>query len=95
MNYSKQYLAELSAKTNFIKDNLEKVLRLAEILKFLNSDPVFKGKLALKVPTSRLLFKHFGVVQTTLSTVWSAGSTCTEKYLFTEFFTYKAWYRWT
>ena len=35
MNYSKQYLAELATKTNFIKDNLEKVLRLAEILKFL------------------------------------------------------------
>lgn len=48
MNYSKQYLAELSIKTNFIKDNLEKVLRLAEILKFLNTDNLFKGKLALK-----------------------------------------------
>ena len=41
MNYSKQYLAELSTKTNFIKDNLEKVLRLAEILKFLNVKPSF------------------------------------------------------
>lgn len=52
MNYSKQYLAELSVKTNFIKDNLEKVLRLAEILKFLNTDDVFKGKLALKGGTA-------------------------------------------
>lgn len=52
MNYSKQYLAELSTKTNFIKDNLEKVLRLAEILKFLNTDNVFKGKLALKGGTA-------------------------------------------
>ena len=52
MNYSKQYLAELSAKTNFIKDNLEKVLRLAEILKFLNTDNLFKGKLALKGGTA-------------------------------------------
>ena len=43
MNYSKQYLAELATKTNFIKDNLEKVLRLAGILKFLNTDDVFKG----------------------------------------------------
>ena len=42
MNYSKQYLVELSDKTNFIKDNLEKVLRLAEILKFLNNDGVMK-----------------------------------------------------
>ena len=52
MNYSKQYLAELSGKTNFIKDNLEKVLRLAEILKFLNTDNLFKGKLALKGGTA-------------------------------------------
>ncbi len=26
MNYTKQYLTELASKTNFIKDNLEKVL---------------------------------------------------------------------
>ena len=35
MNISKQYLVELSYNTNFIRDNLEKVLRLSEILKFL------------------------------------------------------------
>ena len=52
MNYSRQYLAELSTKTDFIKDNLEKVLRLSEILKFLNSDDMFKGKLALKGGTA-------------------------------------------
>ncbi len=52
MNYSKQYLSELSTKTNFLKDNLEKVLRLAEILKFLNTDNVFKGKLAIKGGTA-------------------------------------------
>lgn len=52
MNYSKQYLSELSVKTNFVKDNLEKVLRLSQILKFLNTDNVFKGKLALKGGTA-------------------------------------------
>lgn len=52
MNYTKQYLIELASKTNFIKDNLEKVLRLSEILKFLNSDPYFRGKLALKGGTA-------------------------------------------
>ena len=36
MKFSKQYLNELSLKTNFIKDNIEKVLRLTEILKFIN-----------------------------------------------------------
>ncbi len=52
MNYTKQYLAELASKTNFIKDNLEKVLRLSEILRFLNSDSDFRGKLALKGGTA-------------------------------------------
>ena len=52
MNYTRQYLAELASKTNFIKDNLEKVLRLSEILKFLNNDPDFKDKLALKGGTA-------------------------------------------
>ena len=48
MNFSKQYLIELANQTKFIKDNLEKVLRLAEILKFINNDPILKNKLALK-----------------------------------------------
>lgn len=52
MNYSKQYLSELSIKTNFVKDNLEKVLRLSQILKFLNTDNVFRGRLALKGGTA-------------------------------------------
>ena len=52
MKYSKQYLLELSFKTNFIKDNLEKVLRLSQILNFINSDPFFKNKLALKGGTA-------------------------------------------
>lgn len=52
MNYTKQYLTELASKTNFIKDNLEKVLRLSEILRFLNNEPRLKGKLALKGGTA-------------------------------------------
>ncbi len=52
MNYTKRYLAELASKTNFIKDNLEKVLRLSEILRFLNDDPDLRGKLALKGGTA-------------------------------------------
>lgn len=52
MNYTRQYLTELASKTNFIKDNLEKVLRLSEILRFLNNDPLSKGRLALKRGTA-------------------------------------------
>ena len=52
MKISKEKLIELSNKTNLIKDNLEKVLRLSEILKFLNEDSKLKGKLALKGGTA-------------------------------------------
>ncbi len=52
MEFSRQYLVELATRTNFIRDTLEKVLRLSEILKFLNNDAVFKGKLALKGGTA-------------------------------------------
>ena len=52
MDYSKQHLIELGLKTNFIKDNLEKVLRLDDILKYFNSDEEFKHKLALKGGTA-------------------------------------------
>lgn len=52
MDFSRQYLSKLAQETNFIKDTLEKVLRLAEILKFLNNDVVFIGKMALKGGTA-------------------------------------------
>ena len=35
MEFSRQYLTRLAQESNFIKDTLEKVLRLSEILKFL------------------------------------------------------------
>ena len=52
MEFSRQYLVKIAQETNFIKDTLEKVVRLAEILKFLNNDSIFKGKLALKGGTA-------------------------------------------
>ena len=52
MEFSRQYLTKLAQESNFIKDTLEKVLRLSEILKFLNSDSIFKDKLALKGGTA-------------------------------------------
>ncbi len=52
MEFSKQYLSDLALKTGFIKETLEKVLRLAEVLRFLNSDSVIGGKLALKGGTA-------------------------------------------
>lgn len=52
MEFSKQYLIKLAGETGFIKETLEKVLRLAEILRFINSDRVLGGKLALKGGTA-------------------------------------------
>ncbi len=42
----------MAAQTGFIKETLEKVLRLAEVLRFLNADSVIGGKLALKGGTA-------------------------------------------
>ncbi|MDR0697226.1 MAG: nucleotidyl transferase AbiEii/AbiGii toxin family protein, partial [Christensenellaceae bacterium] len=46
--FTKQYIELLSKETNFLKDNLEKVLRLANILQYINSDCFFKNRLILK-----------------------------------------------
>lgn len=45
MEFSKQLLNELSQRTGFIKDTLEKLLRLVEILHFLNNDSTISFKL--------------------------------------------------
>ena len=51
-DHSKAELAVKAAKCNFIRDTLEKVMRLADILAFINDDPITKGKLALKGGTA-------------------------------------------
>lgn len=50
--YTKEYLIDVASKTNFIKDNLEKVLRLSKILEYINKDDFLKDKLALKGGTA-------------------------------------------
>ena len=35
MNYSKQYINKLSEETNFINSDLEKVVRLLDVLEFI------------------------------------------------------------
>ncbi|MCI1734983.1 MAG: nucleotidyl transferase AbiEii/AbiGii toxin family protein [Bacilli bacterium] len=52
MNYSRPYMTILSEKTGFLKDVLEKSLRLIEILRFLNQNPYFENLLALKGGTA-------------------------------------------
>lgn len=52
MEITRQHLSQLADESKFIRDTLEKVLRLSELLKFLNSDTILKDKLALKGGTA-------------------------------------------
>ncbi len=40
--YTKAELAKKADEMNFVRDTLEKVLRLSDILKYLNSNPLMK-----------------------------------------------------
>ena len=51
-DYSKAELAVKAQECNFIRDTLEKVLRLTDILSFINEDPITMDKLALKGGTA-------------------------------------------
>jgi len=51
MNYSKKYIHELSIKEHFINSNLEKVIRLIEIINYIFNSSL-KHKLVLKGGTA-------------------------------------------
>jgi predicted nucleotidyltransferase component of viral defense system len=51
-NYSKSFLEKMATETGFIRDNLEKVFRLCDILQFLNTDSITKEQLSLKGGTA-------------------------------------------
>lgn len=57
-NYEKRFYADLSEKTLFQKDILEKVHRLISILEYINSNPEIEGMLALKggTPINMIIF---------------------------------------
>lgn len=50
--YTKTQLAEMANEMNFVRDTLEKVLRLSDILNYLNANPMTKDNLALKGGTA-------------------------------------------
>ena len=50
--YTKSELAEKANELNFVRDTLEKVLRLSEILSYLNTNPLTKEHLVLKGGTA-------------------------------------------
>jgi len=51
-NYTKKDLDKIAAETGFIRDNLEKIFRLCEILQYLNEEQLFIDHLALKGGTA-------------------------------------------
>lgn len=51
-SYSKIELSSLAKELNFVRDTLEKVIRLSEILDYINSNPIMKHRLALKGGTA-------------------------------------------
>ena len=51
-NYTLKELTKLTKEVQFNRDTLEKVLRLASILRFLNEDSRVKGKFVLKGGTA-------------------------------------------
>lgn len=51
-NYDKNYIAKRAAELGFIRDTLEKVYRLADVLEYLNTNPLLKDSLALKGGTA-------------------------------------------
>lgn len=50
--YDKKYLSKRAAESGFNRDTYEKVLRLMDVLEFLNQDDLIKGRLALKGGTA-------------------------------------------
>lgn len=50
--YDKSYFDKRARETGFIRDNLEKVYRLIDILEYLNQNPLHKDYLALKGGTA-------------------------------------------
>jgi len=51
-SYNKNDLAQLATQTNFLRDNLEKVLRLADVLRFISDNPKLNHCLVLKGGTA-------------------------------------------
>ena len=50
--YDKNFIGKRAAELGFIRDTLEKVYRLADVLEYLNTNPMLKDNLALKGGTA-------------------------------------------
>ncbi|HDP77249.1 MAG TPA: nucleotidyl transferase AbiEii/AbiGii toxin family protein [Mesotoga infera] len=56
MRYDKQTIGQLASELGFVRDTFEKVLRLVEVLQFIDSDNLLSEALALKGGTAINLF---------------------------------------
>jgi predicted nucleotidyltransferase component of viral defense system len=52
MRYDANVLSRLAVQMGVVRNTLEKVIRLAEILRFINTNELLRGKLALKGGTA-------------------------------------------
>jgi predicted nucleotidyltransferase component of viral defense system len=52
MRYDANVLSRLAVQMGVVRNTLEKVLRLSEILRFINTNELLRGKLALKGGTA-------------------------------------------
>ncbi|NLC03548.1 MAG: nucleotidyl transferase AbiEii/AbiGii toxin family protein, partial [Tissierellia bacterium] len=50
--YDIVYLGQRAEKLGFVRDTLEKVIRLADLLEYLNTNPLLKDSLGLKGGTA-------------------------------------------
>lgn len=51
-NYDVTYLENKAKELGFVRDTLEKVTRLTDILEYINTNPILKDSLALKGGTA-------------------------------------------
>lgn len=47
-SYNKTYLEQIAKEKGFVRDNLEKVIRLSEILRYFNQSELLRRSLVLK-----------------------------------------------
>lgn len=51
-SYNKTYLEQIAKEKGFVRDNLEKVIRLSEILRYFNQSELLRRSLVLKGGTA-------------------------------------------
>ena len=61
--YTKSELAQKANELNFVRDTLEKVLRLSEILNYLNTNPLTRDRNGTLAACKRYLERMVVIIQ--------------------------------